>query len=86
MTRGKWWQAPFSSGIAITGCLHRITCCGRPLGIDEAARRPDSERLRVDARKTPRQGGSQAFRELLFGGRETGPRGSRAAHQPGHAA
>ena len=86
-----WIGSPISSrsrasiGIAITGCLHRITCCGRPLGIDEAARRPDSERLRVDARKTPRQGGIQAFRELLFGGRKTGARGSRAAHQPGNA-
>jgi hypothetical protein len=35
----------------------------RTLGIDEAARRPDSERLRAHAGKTPRQRGRHAGRE-----------------------
>ena len=54
------------------GCLHRITRCVRT--------RRDSA-LTPEDRHSRR--GSQAFRELLFGGRETGARGSGAAHQPG---
>ncbi len=58
--------------------------CRQP-GHNKAAGPPDSERLRAQARKTPLQRENQAFRELLFGGRETGASGSRSAHQSGNA-
>jgi hypothetical protein len=52
----------------------------RPIGYDASA---DFSISMPDKRHSRR--GSQAFREPLFGGRETGARGSRAAHQPGNA-
>jgi len=70
------------------GCPRSTSTASEPCqtpGHNKPARRPDSERLRADARKTPLQGGTQVFRELLFGGWETGARGSRAAHQSAHA-
>jgi hypothetical protein len=56
----------------------------RTLGIDEAARRPDSERLRAHAGKTPLQGGRQAGRERPGADRGKRARSSRAAHQLGN--
>jgi hypothetical protein len=50
----------------------------RTRGINEAVRWPASERLRVDAGKTPVQGVKQPFRERLFGAGKTGP----SAHEP----
>ena len=50
----------------------------RARGINEAARRPDSERLCADGRKTPLQGVSPAFLERLFGARHIG----HSAHKP----
>jgi hypothetical protein len=70
------------------GCPRSTSTASEPCqtpGHNKPARRPDSERLRADARKTPLQGGTRVFRELLFGGWETGARGSRAAHQSAHA-
>jgi hypothetical protein len=60
----------------------------RTLGIDEAARRPDSERLRADTRKTSLQRGKWADPRTAFyaGGcaREAGATGSQAAHPSGY--
>ena len=57
--------------------------CRTP-GHDKTARTPNSERLLANARKTPLQGGSHAGRKRPGAGRETGARGSRAAHQLGN--
>jgi hypothetical protein len=57
----------------------------RTLGIDEAARRPDSERLRAHAGKTPLQGGRQAGRERPAADRAKRTEENRrehAAHEP----
>jgi hypothetical protein len=56
----------------------------RTRGYDKAARRPDSERLRADTRKTPLQGEGGRSREPLSGpgqAREAGATGSRVVHQ-----
>ena len=53
-----------------TSCPRSISTAfdpGRTLGHNKAVRRPDSERLRADARKTLLQRGKQAFREPVFG-------------------
>ncbi len=42
----------------------------RTRGHNKAVRRPDSERLRADAGKTPLQMGKQAFREPVWGPRD----------------
>jgi hypothetical protein len=89
-----------------TSIKRRPTSCQRPTltasescrtrGINEAARRPASERLRTDASKTPLQGGRQAFRLTLlrahkrgntgntrFTSRSSARRPLRMCHQPG---
>ena len=53
-------------------------------GINEAARWPDSKRLRTDPRKTPLRRGRACGKATLCGRRETGARGSRAAHPLGN--
>ena len=71
-----------------------LTHLGEPLepppdgGHHEAARRPDSKRLRADTRKTPLQGERGRSREPLSGPghpRDAGATRSRAAHQSGNA-
>ncbi len=60
----------------------------RTLGIDEAARRPDSQRLRADTSETRLEGGRRPIPEPLSGPglpRETGATRSRASHRSGVA-
>ena len=54
----------------LTRCLRSTSAAFercRPLGANEAAIRPDEERLCADARKSPLKGGTQVFREPFLG-------------------